>query len=72
MDYESFMNEYNKQHACCPICHSENFSSTMMAYPYYEEHPEEVNRILQEGTAKAKAKAEETIKNVKKAMKIDY
>ena len=39
---------------------------------YYEEHPEEVNRILQEGTAKAKAKAEETIKNVKKAMKIDY
>ena len=39
---------------------------------YYEEHPEEVNRILQEGTARAKAKAEETIKNVKKAMKIDY
>ena len=39
---------------------------------YYEEHPEEVNRILQEGTARAKAKAEETIKNVKKAMRIDY
>ena len=39
---------------------------------FYEEHPEEVNRILQEGTARAKAKAEETIKNVKKAMKIDY
>ena len=40
MGYENFINEYNKQHSCCPICHSENFSSTMAAYPYYEEHPE--------------------------------
>ena len=39
---------------------------------YYDEHPEEVDKILNEGTAKAKAKAEETIKNVKKAMRIDY
>ena len=39
---------------------------------YYDEHPEEVDKILQDGTAKAKAKAEETIKNVKKAMRIDY
>ena len=39
---------------------------------YYDEHPEEVEKILQDGTAKAKAKAEETIKNVKKAMRIDY
>ena len=39
---------------------------------YYDEHPEEVDKILQEGTAKAKQKAEETIKNVKKAMRIDY
>lgn len=39
---------------------------------YYDEHPEVVDKILNEGTAKAKLKAEETIKNVKKAMKIDY
>ena len=39
---------------------------------YYDEHPEVVEKILQDGTAKAKAKAEETIKNVKKAMRIDY
>ena len=39
---------------------------------YYDEHPEIVEKILQDGTAKAKAKAEETIKNVKKAMRIDY
>lgn len=39
---------------------------------YYDEHPEEVDKILNEGTTKAKLKAEETIKNVKKAMRIDY
>ena len=39
---------------------------------YYNEHPEVVDKILNEGTAKAKLKAEETIKNVKKAMRIDY
>ena len=39
---------------------------------YYEEHPEEVKKILEKGTNEAKQKAEETIKEVKKAMKIDY
>ena len=39
---------------------------------YYEEHPEEVNKILKEGTIKAKEKAESTIKEVKSAMMIDY
>ena len=39
---------------------------------HYVEHPEEVKQILEEGTAKAKAKATETVKNVKKAMKLDY
>ena len=39
---------------------------------YYEENPEVVDKILKEGTKKAKLKAEETIKNVKKAMKLDY
>ena len=39
---------------------------------YYEEHPELVDKILMEGTLKAQKTAKETIKKVKKAMKLDY
>ena len=39
---------------------------------YYEEHPEEVDKVLKEGTEAAKEEAKETIKEVKKAMMIDY
>lgn len=39
---------------------------------YYEEHPEEVKQILEDGSRKAKKRAEETLKNVKASMKIDY
>lgn len=39
---------------------------------YYEEHPEEVERILKEGTKKARDKAIETMKQVKASMKINY
>lgn len=39
---------------------------------YYNEHPEEVQRILDEGTSAAKEKAENTMKQVKASMKIDY
>ena len=39
---------------------------------YYEERPELVDKILIEGTAKARLKAQETMKRVRKAMKIDY
>lgn len=39
---------------------------------YYDEHPEVVDKILQEGTKAAKSKAEEQMKKVRKAMKIDY
>lgn len=39
---------------------------------YYDEHPEEVSKILNKGTEAAKAKAEEQMKKVRKAMKIDY
>ena len=39
---------------------------------YYEAHPEEVDRILIEGTTKAQKVAKETMKKVKKAMKLDY
>lgn len=39
---------------------------------HYEEHPEEVEQILEEGTKKARLKANETMKKVKQSMKIDY
>lgn len=39
---------------------------------YYEEHPEVVDKILMEGTKKAQKVAKETMKKVKKAMKLDY
>ena len=38
----------------------------------FENKPEEVDRILKEGTAKTKKVAEETMEKVRKAMKIDY
>ena len=39
---------------------------------FYEENPEEVKRILDEGTSAARSKAQEKMSQVKKAMKIDY
>ena len=39
---------------------------------YYEENIEEVDKILMEGTEKARKKAKETMAKVKKAMKLDY
>ena len=39
---------------------------------YYNEHPEEVENILKQGTKEAKAKAEETMTEVKRAIKINY
>ena len=39
---------------------------------YYEEHMDEVEKILKEGTMKAIEKANETLNKVKKAIGIDY
>ena len=39
---------------------------------YYEEHPEEVDRILIEGTKRAKAKAEATMNKVRNNMQLNY
>ena len=38
---------------------------------YYEERPEELKKILMEGTAKAQPEAKKTMETVKHAMKID-
>ncbi len=39
---------------------------------YYENHLEEVQKILEEGTKEAKKRSTETIQQVKKSMMIDY
>ena len=39
---------------------------------YYEEHPEIVDKILIEGTEKARKEAKDTMQKVKKAMMLDY
>ena len=39
---------------------------------FYEENPEEVDRVLQKGTEAARSKAVEQMAKVRKAMKIDY
>src|SRR3989344_5399222 len=38
----------------------------------FEQDPELVERILKEGTAKARAEAQKTLADVKRAMKVDY
>ena len=39
---------------------------------YYEQHEEEVEKILIDGTKAARKRAQEVLKQVKKSMKIDY
>jgi len=39
---------------------------------FYEENPEEVEKVLNKGTKDALEKAQETMKKVRKAIKIDY
>ena len=39
---------------------------------YLEKHPEIIDEVLKEGTEKARKEAKETMKVVKKAMKLDY
>ena len=39
---------------------------------YYENHPEEIDKILMEGTEKARQTAKETMRKIRKAMKLDY
>lgn len=86
--YHKLVNKDNEKTVCseckkgergCVACKKELIES-MLSFlkpiqekrAFYLEHPEEVDRILQEGTSKAQAKAKETIKNVKKNMRIQY
>ena len=39
---------------------------------YYEDHPEEVEQFLKDGTEAARNKAKEVMNHVRKNMKLDY
>ncbi len=55
------------------IAHMMNFLKPIQEKAhYYENHPEVVDAILLDGTKKAQKVAKETMKKVKKAIKIDY
>ena len=52
----------------------DKINSTMAGFrerrKYYEEHPEEVERIIEEGSSKARARAQEVLKEVRKLIKM--
>ena len=52
----------------------DKINSTMAEFrqrrKYYEEHPEEVERIIEEGSAKARARAQEVLKEVRKLVRM--
>ena len=63
----------------CVACKKElakNISDTLKPIrekrAYYEAHPEIVDKILKEGTEKARKTAKETMKKIKKAMMLNY
>ena len=39
---------------------------------YLEKHPEIIDKVLEDGTKKARIEAAKTMKKVKEAMKLDY
>lgn len=52
----------------------DKINSTMSEFrqrrKYYEEHPQEVEKIIEEGSAKARARAQEVLKEVRKLVKM--
>ncbi len=49
---------------------NERMSQIRERRKYYEEHPEEVERIIAQGSAKARVRAQEILKEVRKLMKM--
>lgn len=86
--YHDLINSSNKEQICeeckkgargCVQCKKELIKNMMEFLSpiqekgkYYEEHPEIVDEILIEGTKRAQSVAKDTMKDVKKAIKIDY
>lgn len=86
--YHKLVNKENLDTVCkeckngnrgCVGCKKE-LVSTMMEFlkpiqekrKYYENNPKEVERILLNGTSNARKKAQETMKRVRRNMKLDY
>ena len=78
-EYEEVCKECREGKRGCVACKKQlakNINKTLKTIrekrKYYEERPELVDKILIEGTEKARKIAKETMKKVKKAMKLDY
>lgn len=76
---EAVCQECKKGHRGCVDCKKELIDKMMEFLKpihekrkYYEEHPDEVDKILIEGTKKAKEQASEVMNRVRESMKIDY
>ncbi len=78
-DYETVCNECKAGTRGCVAC-KKQLAHNIIEYlrpirekrKYYEEHQEIVDKILMEGTLKAQKKAKETMRKIKKAMKLNY
>lgn len=76
---ETVCNECKKGERGCVSCKKElidqiikSLSTYRKNKEYYEQNPQVIDKILIDGTNKANEIANETIKKVKKSMKIDY
>ena len=79
MNYEKICDECRQGTRGCVDCKKELVNSIIEYLKpirekrkYYEEHIDEVDKILLEGTKKAQETAKENMKRIKKAMKLDY
>ena len=76
---ETICNECKKGSRGCVACKKE-LANAISEYlkpirekrKYYEEHPEEVEQILKDGTEAARNRAKDVMKRVRKSMKLDY
>ena len=78
-DYKKVCEECRAGKRGCVACKKQlarNINTTLEPIrekrKYYEAHPEEVDKVLIEGTKKAREVAKETMKKVKKAMMLNY
>lgn len=78
-DCNKVCEECRKGQRGCVACKKElskNISNYLLPIrekrKYYEEHLDEVDKVIEEGTKKARLVAKETMKKVKKAMMLDY
>jgi len=78
-EYQNICEECRKGTRGCVSCKKQLVQSIIKELApiqekrkYYEQHPEEVDKIIIDGTNKARIEAKKVMKKVKKAMKLDY